>query len=94
MCIVSLDLSYTNLRAMPTLIFELKHLQEFRLGKAGFVNIKLGMHRIPVLFSPDIRLAGYPANPKAGYRISGKGQISGRILGLTTIFLVKYQINL
>jgi hypothetical protein len=34
--------------------------------------------------------AGYPTNPKAGYRISG------RILGLTTIFLVKYryQINL
>jgi hypothetical protein len=27
------------------------------------------MHRI--LFLPDIRLAGYPANPKAGYRISG-----------------------
>jgi hypothetical protein len=36
---------------------------------------------------PDIRLAGYPANPvRAGYRISG------RILGLATIFLVKYQI--
>jgi hypothetical protein len=31
------------------------------------------MHRI--LFLPDIRPAGYPANPKAGYRISGKGRI-------------------
>jgi hypothetical protein len=31
------------------------------------------MHRI--LFLPDIRLAGYPANPKSGYRISGKGRI-------------------
>jgi hypothetical protein len=31
------------------------------------------MHRI--LFSPDIRPAGHPANPKAGYRISGKGRI-------------------
>jgi hypothetical protein len=31
------------------------------------------MHRI--LFLPDIHPAGYPANPKAGYRISGKGRI-------------------
>jgi hypothetical protein len=46
----------------------------------------LGMHRILIL--PDIRPAGYPAKPKAGYRISG------RIIGLTTLFLVKYQINL
>jgi hypothetical protein len=52
------------------------------------------MHRI--LFLPDIRLiqrpdtgTGYPV--RAGYRISGL--ISGRILGLTTIFLVKYQIK-
>jgi hypothetical protein len=30
--------------------------------------------------------AGYPANTKAGYRISG------RILGMTTIFLKKYLI--
>jgi hypothetical protein len=54
------------------------------------------MHRILIL--PDIRPAGYPAKPKAGYRISGrisgKGRISGWILGLTNIFLVKYQINL
>jgi hypothetical protein len=28
-----------------------------------------------ILFLPDIRPAGYPANPKAGYRISGKGRI-------------------
>jgi hypothetical protein len=31
------------------------------------------MNRILVL--PDIRPAGYPAKPKAGYRISGKGRI-------------------
>jgi hypothetical protein len=31
------------------------------------------MHRIP--FLPEIRPAGYPASPKAGYRISGKGRI-------------------
>jgi hypothetical protein len=31
------------------------------------------MHRI--LFLPDIRPAGYPDTPKAGYRISGKGRI-------------------
>jgi hypothetical protein len=49
------------------------------------------MHRI--LFLLDIRPAGYPANPKAGYQISGKGRISGRILDLTTLFLVKYQVN-
>jgi hypothetical protein len=30
------------------------------------MNKKLGMHRI--LFLPDIWPAGYPANPKAGYR--------------------------
>jgi hypothetical protein len=33
----------------------------------------VGMHRI--LFLPDIQTAGYPANPKAGYWISGKGRI-------------------
>jgi hypothetical protein len=33
------------------------------------------MHRIPVLFLPDIRPAGYPANSIAGYQISVKGQI-------------------
>jgi hypothetical protein len=38
------------------------------------------MHRILVF--PDIRPAGYLANPKAGYRISG------RVLDLTSIFLV------
>jgi hypothetical protein len=32
------------------------------------------MHRT-VLFLPDIRPARYPANPKSGYRISGKGRI-------------------
>jgi hypothetical protein len=37
----------------------------------------LGMHRI--LFLPDIRPAGYPANPKAGYRISGWISGKGRI---------------
>jgi hypothetical protein len=37
--------------------------------------------------APDTVFAGYPANPKAGYRISG------RILGVTTIFLIKYQIK-
>jgi hypothetical protein len=38
-------------------------------GPALNSYFKLGMHRI--LFLPDIRPAGYPANPKAGYRISG-----------------------
>jgi hypothetical protein len=54
------------------------------------------MHWILIL--PDIQPARYPANPKAGYRTSGKGRIpdirpdtgypagyriSGRIVGLT-----------
>jgi hypothetical protein len=47
--------------------------------------------------APDIVSARYPANPKAGYRISSKGRIpyriSGRIFYWTTIFLVKYLIN-
>jgi hypothetical protein len=53
------------------------------------------MHRMLVL--PDIRLARYPANPKAEYRyrisgrISGKAgyryRISGRIFGLTATYI-------
>jgi hypothetical protein len=35
------------------------------------------MHRI--LFLPDIGPAGYPANPNAGYRISGRISGKGRI---------------
>jgi hypothetical protein len=35
------------------------------------------MHRI--VFLPDIRPAGYPANSKAGYRISGRISGKGRI---------------
>jgi hypothetical protein len=35
------------------------------------------MHRI--LFLPDIRPAGYPANPKAGYQISSRISGNGRI---------------
>jgi hypothetical protein len=42
--------------------------------KSGYSLEILGMHRI--LFLPDIRPAGYPADPKAGNRISG--QISGK----------------
>jgi hypothetical protein len=38
--------------------------------------------------APDTVFAGYPANPKAG------NLISGRILGLKAIFLLKYQMNL
>jgi pimeloyl-ACP methyl ester carboxylesterase len=34
---------------------------------------RLALHRI--LFLPYIRPAGYSANPKAGYRISGKDRI-------------------
>jgi hypothetical protein len=34
--------------------------------------LKIGMHRIPVLIWLDIRPAGYSANPKVGYRISGE----------------------
>jgi hypothetical protein len=34
-------------------------------GTDDFQIFGLGMHRI--LFLPDIRRAGYPANPKAGY---------------------------
>jgi hypothetical protein len=44
-----------------------------------------------ILFLPDIRAdTGYPAGDpvRAGYRISG------RILSLTFIFLVKNQLNL
>jgi hypothetical protein len=35
------------------------------------------MHRI--LFLPDIQPTGYPGNPKAGYRISGRIYGKGRI---------------
>jgi hypothetical protein len=56
------------------------------------ILLRIVIRDAPDTVLPDIRLAGYPANPKAGYQISGlifrKGRISGRILGLTTIFLV------
>jgi hypothetical protein len=51
-----------------------------KLTYLAVVNLvpELGMHRILLL--PDIRLiqkldTGYPANPKVGYRITGKGRI-------------------
>jgi hypothetical protein len=53
------------------------------------------MHR--TLFLPDIRPAGYLANPKAGYRISGKGRIPDIRPDTwldNYIFGIKYQINL
>jgi hypothetical protein len=52
------------------------------------------MHRI--LFVPDIRLAGYQTNPKqdTGYLIRAGYQKSGRIIDLTTVFLVKYQYQI
>jgi hypothetical protein len=55
-----------------------KRLRKYRHGTVPVLVYTgtwflLGMHRI--LFLPDIRPAGYPAYPKAGYRISGR--ISG-----------------
>jgi hypothetical protein len=44
-----------------------------------------------ILFLPDIRLI---KKPDTGYPVRAGYRISGRILSLTTIFLVKYQINL
>jgi hypothetical protein len=57
---------------------------------SDIVKFRLGMHRI--LFLPDIQLiqkpdTGYPVGARYWYRISD------RILGFTTIFLFKYQIN-
>jgi hypothetical protein len=45
-------------------------------------------HKLSIRDAPDTVFAGYPANPKAGYRISGR-----RIFVLTnyTVFLVKYK---
>jgi hypothetical protein len=48
--------------------------------------------------APDTDFAGYPAKPKAGYRISGKGRIPD--IRLDTWFdkyifgKIRYQINL
>jgi hypothetical protein len=42
-------------------------------AKLKILFYQVGMHWI--LFLPDIRMAGYPANPKAGNRISGKDRI-------------------
>jgi hypothetical protein len=62
--------------------------------KSFFFTNLVGMHRI--LFLPDNRPAGYPANPKTGYPANPKAgyRISGRILGFTTIFLVKYRYQI
>jgi hypothetical protein len=55
------------------------------------------MHRILLL--PDIRPAGYPASPKAGYRISGRISGYGQIpdirpdICLDKYIFVKYKIN-
>jgi hypothetical protein len=50
------------------------------------------------MFLPDIWSAGYPANSKAGYRISGRVSGKGRIQDIRpetwieNYILVKYQI--
>jgi hypothetical protein len=50
--------------------------------------------------APYTDFAGYPAKPKAGYRISGRISGKGQIPDIRpdtwfdNIFLVKYQINL
>jgi hypothetical protein len=53
------------------------------------------MHRIPVPILPDIRMVEYPANLKAGYRISGEAgyRISGRIIKSTFQTSFEYDIN-
>jgi hypothetical protein len=49
--------------------------------------------------APDTVLAGYPANLKIGYRISGQisgeagYRISGWIIGLTKRLIVKYHVT-
>jgi hypothetical protein len=48
-------------------------LYTIRIGRFVLVGFSVGIHQI--LFLPDIRPAGYPANQKAGYRIPGKGRI-------------------
>jgi hypothetical protein len=55
------------------------------IEKSMTLSIKYGTRRD----APDTTVfAGYPANQKAGYRISG------RIFVFTNIFWVKYKINL
>jgi hypothetical protein len=43
--------------------------------------------------APDTDFAAYPANLKAGYRISGRMSGAGRIFNSTFKRLVKYEIN-
>jgi hypothetical protein len=49
------------------------------------------MHRTLIL--PDIRLAGYPANLKAGYRISGWISGVGRISNIRPDFKLNIQVS-
>jgi hypothetical protein len=49
------------------------------------------MHQILIL--PDIRPAGYPANLKAGYQISGWISGSGRIPDILPDFQLNIQIS-
>jgi hypothetical protein len=64
------------------------------------------VHVINIRDAPDTIFAGYTAGrisgrpdirliqkPDTGYPVRAGYWISGRILGLTTIFLVKHQIN-
>jgi hypothetical protein len=73
---------------------ELLQKQDSNLAKMGNSKVReqvglkffwflLGMHLCPVLILPDFRPAGYPANQKVGYRISGEGRVSGRIFNST-----------
>jgi hypothetical protein len=49
----------------------------------------------PLSSLPDIRVIQKPDTEyPAGYTVRAGYRISGRILGLKTIFLIKYQMNL
>jgi hypothetical protein len=74
---------------MPLTGFLFVSYAEICVPSALFNAFLIMKHRL--LFLPDIRLI---QKPDTGYPVRAGYRISGRILGLTYIFVVKYQINL
>jgi hypothetical protein len=83
-------LRYTNTFSPIFVRLQLGKKREFRkIEHIVFFVIylkKLEMHR--KLIWPDIRPSGYPDNPKAGYRISGRISGGGRISDIRPDFML------
>jgi hypothetical protein len=92
--IISVDAVNSKLFFPQVLVTESPAVQVILLFKTFTTDKLIELRRLKkiqkIRDAPDTDFAGYPA----GYPVRAGYRISGRILGLITIFLVKYQINL